>query len=133
MGIGDAGFEEADPDSSALIITRLACSLRGLEQEVLVTPDTLAARAYGVERATEKFLCSFGLNEAYRERLFSADLRVSGTDVEGNARIVELGPHPFFVGTLFVPQCTSVEGEPHPLIVAFVEAASAFRGAKPPK
>ena len=123
--MNDAGFEEADPDSSTLIITRLVCSLRGLEQEVLVTPDTIAAQAYGVERATEKFLCSFGLNEAYRERLFSDDLRVSGTDTEGNARIVELGSHPFFIGTLFVPQCSSEAGKPHPLIMAFVRATAA--------
>ena len=133
MRIGDAGFEEADPDSSALIITRLTCSLRGLVQEVLVVPDTLAARAYGVERATENFLCSFGLNETYRERLFSDDMRVSGTDVEGNARIAELRSHPFFMGTLFVPQCSSEAGEAHPLIVAFVKAAAAFRRSAPRK
>jgi len=95
-------------------------------------PETLAAQAYGVERSTEKFLCSLGLNETYRERIFSDDLRVSGTDTEGNVRIAELASHPFFMGTLFVPQCSSRAGEPHPLMVAFVEAVAAFRKATPP-
>jgi CTP synthase (UTP-ammonia lyase) len=125
-GIDGAGFEEGEPGASALIITRLACSLQGLEQEILIVPGTLAAQAYGVERAIEKFLCRFGPNEAYRERLFSGDLRVSGTDAEGNVRMAELVSHPFFVGTLFVPQCSSEPEGPHPLIVAFVRAAAAF-------
>jgi CTP synthase (UTP-ammonia lyase) len=121
----EAEFEENDPDAPALLITRLACSLRGVEQEVVIVPRTLAARAYGVERVTEKFSCRFGLNEAYRERLFAGDLQVAGTDAEGNVRIAELRSHPFFMGTLFVPQSSSQVGRPHPLIVAFVQAAAA--------
>jgi CTP synthase (UTP-ammonia lyase) len=108
------------------VITRLACSLRGLEQEVHIVPGTRAAEAYGVERVTEKFMCRFGVNEAYRERLFGDDLRVSGTDAEGNVRMAESQTHPFFMGTLFVPQMSSEAGRPHPLLVAFVQAATAF-------
>jgi CTP synthase (UTP-ammonia lyase) len=126
VGIPNAEFEEIDPDSPALLITRLACSLRGLEQEVFITPGTLAAKIYGTERVTEKFLCRFGLNEAYRDRLFAGGLRVAGTDADGHVRIAELASHRFFMGTLFVPQLSSEPGRPHPLIVAFVEAAAAF-------
>jgi CTP synthase (UTP-ammonia lyase) len=127
--MAEAEFEETDPNGPALIITRLAYSLLGLQQEVVLVPGTLAAEAYGVERATEQFLCRFGVNEAYREQLFSGDLRVAATDMEGNVRLAELVSHPFFMGTLFVPQCSSQVGEPHPLIVAFVEAAAAFGAA----
>jgi hypothetical protein len=133
------------------VITRLACSLRGLEQEVLIVPGTRAAEAYaagtqdpetdgagvggesgrdGAHRVTEKFMCRFGVNEAYRERLFGDDLIVSGTDDDGNVRIAESVTHPFFMGTLFVPQMSSQEGRPHPLMVAFVRAAAAFAGRR---
>jgi CTP synthase (UTP-ammonia lyase) len=122
-GIPEAAFEETSPDSPALVITRLACSLRGLEQEVLITPGTLAFEAYGKARSTEKFLCSFGLNEEYRERIFACGLRVSGQDAEGHVRIAEGTSHPFFMGTLFVPQLSSTAASPHPLLVAFVRAA----------
>jgi CTP synthase (UTP-ammonia lyase) len=38
--------------------------------------------------------------------------------------MVELPGHPFFIATLFVPQVLSQQEKPHPLIRAFVEAAS---------
>jgi CTP synthase (UTP-ammonia lyase) len=129
-GIPEAQFEEGDPDSPTLVITKLSCSLRGQEQEVLLTPGTLAAEAYGIDRATEKFLCNYGLNNAYRDRIFREGLRVAGTDLEGSVRIAELSSHPFFMGTLFVPQLSSQSGKPHPLIVAFVKAATAFRATR---
>jgi CTP synthase (UTP-ammonia lyase) len=97
---------------------------------VLITPGTLAAEAYGTDRATEKFLCNYGLNDDYRDRIFSHGLRVAGTDLEGHARIAELTTHPFFMGTLFVPQLLSRPGKPHPLIVAFVRAAASFRATR---
>ena len=123
-------LEETDPDSPALVTTRLSGSLRGLDQEVRIVPGTRAAEAYGVDRTTEKFMCRFGVNEAYRERLFGDDLLVSGTDAEGNVRIAESRTHPFFMGTLFVPQMSSEAGRPHPLLVAFVQAAKTFAGRR---
>jgi CTP synthase (UTP-ammonia lyase) len=38
-------------------------------------------------------------------------------------RILELQGHPFFIGTLYVPQARSKSGDPHPLVTAFVAAA----------
>jgi CTP synthase (UTP-ammonia lyase) len=55
---------------------------------------------------------------------------IAGEDGEGNVRIVELRSHPFFVATLFVPQLSSEPGDPHPLIVAFLEAAAAFHASR---
>ncbi len=120
-----------DPGAADLVISQLACSLRAVEQEVVLVPGTLAAEAYGVERASEQFLCRFGVNEAYRDRLFSGGLRVSGTDADGNVRIAESPAHPFFMGTLFVPQMTSMPGRPHPLLLAFARAATRFGAGRP--
>ena len=129
-GIPEADFEESEPGSPTLVITKLSCSLRGLEQEVLLVPGTRAAEAYATDRATERFLCNYGLNNEHRDRIFSHGLRVAGTDLDGNVRIAELSTHPFFMGTLFVPQLRSQPGKPHPLIVAFVKAAATFRAAR---
>ena len=104
------------------------CSLRGTDGEVLVVPGTLAHKAYGRERATEKFMCNYGVNETYHDRLFSRGLEITGTDLESNARIVERPSQPFFMATLFLPQLSSQPGAPHPLIAAFLQAAAAFRG-----
>ncbi len=46
----------------------------------------------------------------------------SSADAEDEIRVVELQRHPFFVGTLFVPQMRSTPNSPHPLICGFLEA-----------
>jgi CTP synthase (UTP-ammonia lyase) len=129
-GIPEAEFEESEPGSPTLVITKLSCSLRGVEQEVLLTPGTTAAEAYGTDRASERFLCNYGLNNEYRDRIFSHGLRIAGTGLDGNVRIAELPTHPFFMGTLFVPQLRSEPERPHPLILAFVQAAATFRATR---
>ena len=48
---------------------------------------------------------------------------------EGEARIVEMIDHRFFLATLFQPQLTSKEGSPHPLITAYLEAVLSFKAA----
>ena len=106
------------------------CSLAGVEQEILVAPDTAAFKAYGRDRTIEKFTCNYGLNESYRKDIIQGNLSVVGKDSDGNARIVELASHPFFMATLFLPQLSSKPDNPHPLVLAFLVAAVAFRTLK---
>ena len=54
----------------------------------------------------------------------SRRLRVSAEDEDGEVRIVELDGHPFFLGTLFLPQMTSSRDEPHPVLVGLAQALS---------
>jgi len=92
-----------------------------------MVPGSQAHRIYGKDEATEVFACNYGLNEAFEDQIESKELRVSGNDEDGTVRMVELPEHPFFISTLFVPQVVSQAGKPHPLIVAYLEAASRFR------
>jgi CTP synthase (UTP-ammonia lyase) len=123
LGIGEASHAESDPESSCLFITALSCSLVGRTMEVRLKPETKAAAIYGSSRTSEKYYCNFGLNSAYRTQLELAGLVVSGTDDTGEVRIMELTSHPFFVGTLFVPQASSTRNAPHPMVTGFVTAA----------
>ena len=79
----------------------------------------------------EIFACNYGLNEAFGGQIRSNALRVSGYGEDGTVRMVELPGHPFFISTLFVPQMASESGKPHPLIVAYLEAASRFAQDRP--
>jgi CTP synthase (UTP-ammonia lyase) len=130
LGLSDAQHEETAPHATALVISRLACSLAGQQQRVQLVPGTRAQQAYGSETAVEAFRCSYGLNPAYRDRLAQGPLVVSGVGAEGEARIVELPGHRFFLATLYVPQLSSSPGAPHPLIRAYLEASIAFRLAR---
>jgi len=127
MGIREAAHAESDPYASCLFITPLSCSLVGKTMEVSVKPRTQAADIYRNTRATERYYCNFGLNPAYQDQLVGAGLEISGTDQAGEARITELPSHPFFIGTLFVPQANSAKGKPHPIVLAFLRSAALRR------
>jgi CTP synthase (UTP-ammonia lyase) len=127
LGATNAAHAEADPDADDLWITGLACSLAGQTGEVTIVAGTLAADVYGSTTTTEDYYCSFGINPDRRADLVRAGLAVSGTDLNGEPRIVELPGHRFFVGTLFVPQVRSSHDRPHPLVTALL-AAAAERG-----
>jgi CTP synthase (UTP-ammonia lyase) len=122
-----AGYRHAtsatyDPEASDLFITQLDCSLRGKTLPINLAPDSRTAGHCGATRIIEQYYCRFGLNPTYEPALQTAGLRYVGRDDDGGARVVELSDRPFYIGTLFVPQLTSSPSQPHPLIVAFLEA-----------
>jgi CTP synthase (UTP-ammonia lyase) len=90
---------------------------------ISIVPGTLLARILGRTDIREAYTCSYELNPEYRDTLVAAGLRVSGIDVDGAVRAVELPDHRFYVATLFQPQRASEPGCPHPLVAAFLRAA----------
>ena len=129
MGMKDAEHEETAPGASTLLISKLSCSLVGKTEKVQILPGSLAHQAYGDQEVNEQFACNYGLNREYLEELEERGLRITGVDADGNARIVELPGHRFFMGTLFLPQLLSRPDRPHPLITAYVRAALSFQTA----
>ena len=126
----DADHEETAPYASTLLINRLACSLVGQTQTIRFMRGTKVHQAYGVEEASEQFRCSFGLNPVYRALVLGGPLQCTGVDREGEARVVELTGHRFFIATLFLPQLGSSPSAPHPLIRAYLSAAVAFHDSR---
>ena len=57
----------------------------------------------------------------------AARLRVVARGPAGEARAIELPGRRFFLATLFQPQLSSTPERPHPVIVAYLEAAAAFK------
>lgn len=91
---------------------------------ISLEPDSLIAEAYGQTTIQEGYYCNFGVNPEYVDALRSGALRIVGSDAEGVVRAVELPGHPFFVGTLFLPQHNSKPDAPHPLVSRFVRVCS---------
>jgi CTP synthase (UTP-ammonia lyase) len=120
LGIRDAEHEESEPQALHVVISRLSCSLVGRTMNIQLQPGSLVARAYGRTLVREQYHCNFGVNGNYVERLRASSLRIVGSDDEGVVRAVELAGHPFFVGTLFIPQLSSTPAAPHPLVLAFI-------------
>lgn len=149
LGITDATHAEYDPYSSRLFISRLGCSLAGKTMEVRLAAGSRAAEAYRSLAAVERYYCNFGINPEVVAELFgsgsaeaspshsdssptpawdeargsSRTLTISGTDQDGEPRVIELPGHSFFVATLYVPQLRSRPDEPHPLVMEWLRAA----------
>lgn len=123
LGFEDAQHAEYDPYASRLFISQLACSLAGRQMQLNFAPGSQVAGIYGEISVKEHYYCNFGINPDCVHELQQGPLRISGSDAEGEIRVIELPGHPFFIGTLFVPQARSTPETPHPLVTAFLAAA----------
>lgn len=126
LGFRDAAHQELDPDAATFAVRALRCSLAGEDHIVALKPGSQAAVLYGQREVVEPFFCRYGLNPEFAEPLDAAGLVISGSGEDGEARLVELSDHPFFVASLFVPQARSQPGAPHPLLRGFVAAARSY-------
>ncbi len=135
----DAASTEFEPDTSAPVIATMA------EQVAIVSGDgdmgasmrlgaypadlakgSLVAKLYGKTRVSERHRHRYEVNNAYREQLEGAGLRVVGTSPDSTlVEFVEFDPerHPFFVATQAHPELKSRPTRPHPLFAGLVAAA----------
>ncbi|MBM3318854.1 MAG: CTP synthase, partial [Candidatus Eisenbacteria bacterium] len=83
--------------------------------------------AYHAERLSERHRHRYEVNDAYRARLESGGLRVTGTDAErGLVEVIELPAHPWFLACQFHPEFKSRPRKAAPLFREFVRAAGEY-------
>jgi CTP synthase (UTP-ammonia lyase) len=139
LGLADAAHAEYGPvDAAPLVIVPVACavpdrapgapSLSG-RLKIQLAPGSRVSRIIGQDAVEEEFFCSYELNPDFQQQLDATGLRVSGVAETGEARVVEISAHPFFLATAFLPQLASAPGKPHPLLVAFLQAAAQSQAA----
>ncbi len=104
------------------VISVLACSLMGRRISVDVRPGTRLHALYGRSPVIEETTCNYGLDPSVQDISDDHGMVIAATDDTGEVRAVERPDHPFFVATLFQPQLTSKAGDPHPVLVGFVDA-----------
>ena len=121
LGYKDAQHAEYDPYASELFISESACSLKGKEMRLDLTTNSAVASLYGKLQIKEKYYCNFGVNPEYIDLIQNGPINIVGSDNEGEIRIIEYTGHPFFIGTLFVPQTSSTEKNPHPIVTGFLQ------------
>lgn len=102
-----------------------APSLSG-DLAIAVQPGTIAHRILCCDEIREGFFCNYELNPDFQDDVQRAGMTISGWGERGEARIVELPDHRFFLASLFLPQHSSTADTPHPLVTAFIAAARDF-------
>ncbi len=130
LGITEADHRESNPSASLPLISELACALLEKSGLVLLAEGSKIAEICGTREIEETYHCSYGLNPRFAHLLSQADLRISGRDELGEARVFEHTTHPFFVCTLFQPERAALTGKNHPLMRAFLAAAVEQQGSR---
>jgi CTP synthase (UTP-ammonia lyase) len=139
MDVGNADTAENNTPGALNIITPVVCASEQRKdgdpklvgRNVLtVLPNTKLAEYMKAGEHREALFCNFEPNAEFLPRLPEAGLITNALGPQGELRGVELAPpseHPFFIATLFQPQLTSkATGRPHPLLIAFIHAASSY-------
>ena len=123
MGYENLAHGENDPDAVDPLFSELQCRISSTFNKVLIKKGSKAYELYQADAVLEAYYCHYGLNPKYENDFIQSGITISGTDADRVARIVELADHPFFMGTLFVPQVSSTRENPHPVITGFLDAA----------
>ena len=136
LGIADADSAENNSGSKNIVIYPVACAvpdrkgkspkLSGTVPEIRLRPGSYLQSFYGKDKevVTEEFFCNFEVNPEYEWTTMEAGFPVVARGTQGEIRAIESPAHQFFVATLFQPQLSSTDKDPHPVILAFVQAAA---------
>ena len=124
LGYAEADNAEVNPDAEMPLVAPLACALVEQHGDIAFAAGSHIAQLHGAMRVTEKYHCSYGIAPEYVGLFDDSALDITGFDANGEPRAFEIKSHPFFIGTAYQPERSALLGASHPLIQAFVSAAS---------
>ena len=134
LGIKDADSAENESGSKNIVIYPVACvvpgrkkgapKLSGAIPEIRLRPGSYLHSFYMRDVVTEEFFCNFEVNPEYEWAAMEAGFPVVARGPQGEIRAIESPTHHFYIATLYQPQLSSKAGHPHPLVLAFVQAAA---------
>jgi CTP synthase (UTP-ammonia lyase) len=133
LGIADADSAENNSGSKNIVIYPVSCAvpgaagepkLHGMVPEIRLRPGSYLQSFYGKDTVAEEFFCNFEVNPDFEYAVMEAGFPVVARGAGGEIRAIESPTHRFFVATLFQPQLSSTTDNPHPLVLAFVQAAA---------
>ena len=133
LGIKDADTAENNSGSKNILIYPVACAvpkrakdapkLSGPIPEIQLRPGSYLQSFYMKDTVEEEFFCNFEVNPDYEWAAMEAGFPVVARGPQGEIRAIESPTHLFYIATLFKPQLSSKPKKPHPLVLAFVQAA----------
>ena len=93
-----------------------------------LSEDSFSRHAYGASDISERHRHRFEFNNAYREKLEKAGLRIAGINPQRDlVEIVEISEHPWYVGVQFHPEFKSKPNAAHPLFANFIASALKYK------
>jgi CTP synthase len=133
LGYDDAHTTEIDEDCKYPVISMMeeqknvsekGGTMRLGAYACQLKPESKVSLAYNTDKISERHRHRFEFNNKYIEEFEKAGMIPTGKNPEtGLVEVVELENHPWFVGAQFHPEYKSTVAKPHPLFVAFIDAA----------
>ncbi|XP_021764419.1 CTP synthase-like [Chenopodium quinoa] len=143
LGVQDANSEEFDSETkktpNPFVVfmpegskTHMGATMRlGSRRTYFQVKDCKSAKLYGnADFVDERHRHRYEVNPDWIAQLESFGMSFTGKDESGQRmEIIELPDHPFFVGAQFHPEFKSRPGNPSPLFVGLIAAATGQLGA----
>lgn len=133
LGLVDAHTTEINPDTVHPVISMMeeqkrqsnfGGTMRLGAYACQLKPGTKIYQAYESDQIHERHRHRYEFNNAYLTQIKEAGMIPAGKNTEsGLIEAVEIADHPWFVGVQYHPEYKSTVLNPHPLFVAFLEAA----------
>ncbi|MBK8339178.1 MAG: CTP synthase [Flavobacteriales bacterium] len=133
LGMAEANSTEMNPDTTAPVIAMMeeqkaivnkGGTMRLGAYPCAIAEGSLASQTYKKKQVSERHRHRYEFNNAYLKAFEKGGMVATGINPQGKlVEIVEVKDHPWFVGVQFHPEYRSTVAKPHPLFVAFVQAA----------
>ena len=138
LKLTDASTAEINPKAEHVVVDvmleqkehlksgKMGGTMRLGEYEATIKKGTIAHKAYGSDRISERHRHRYEINQEYINSLEEKGVIFSGTSPDKRLmEIMELPTHlhPFYVGVQFHPELKARPLAPHPLFSAFIKAA----------
>ncbi|MEZ7493914.1 CTP synthase [Leeuwenhoekiella aequorea] len=139
-GLSDANSTEMQPGTTMPVISlmedqkdlkHMGGTMRLGSWDCSLAENSIVSDVYQKATIAERHRHRYEFNDAYRAQLENAGLKVTGTNPKtGLVEIIEIADHPWFVGVQYHPEYKSTVANPHPLFVAYVQAAVKYSQSK---
>ena len=136
LNMGDAHSTEMNAQTSHPVIammeeqkniSQMGGTMRLGAFDCALQAGSKAAAIYGSTTISERHRHRYEFNNAYLEAFEKNGLIPVGKNpATGLVEIMEAQDHPFYIATQFHPEYKSTVENPHPLFVAFVQAAKQY-------
>ncbi|MEA1993183.1 MAG: CTP synthase (glutamine hydrolyzing) [Euryarchaeota archaeon] len=130
IGLTNANSTEFDDTDEPVIdllpeqkkIENMGGTMRLGAYKILLDKDSTAYKLYESTEIYERHRHRYEVNPEYIDTLTEKELRFTGQSEDGRMELLELGEHPFFMGTQYHPEFTSRVERPSPVFMGLVKA-----------
>lgn len=140
LNIKDANSTELDPKAADKVIdlmeeqkhiTNMGASMRLGAYDCIIKKGSLAYKAYGKTKVSERHRHRYEFNNIYKDRFEAAGMKCTGVNPDSDlVEVVEVPHLRWYLGTQFHPEYNSTVISPNPLFMSFMQAAAELRDAQ---